>query len=177
MIVYRRYHRQPTLDSRGPPSASGCLIHHLVSLLLLKVSFNQYIVLDSCFLIHIRNCSDRGPSLAFHSWEYGFRCLIGVSYSEIFYNNCINNGILIFTLESEKINDLFESVEANAGRSMNINLIQQEIITPEGNSMHFEIDEFHKFCLVNGIDQIDWTLQFEDLILQHEKKLKMVFLG
>ena len=60
-------------------------------------------------------------------------------FSEIFYNNCINNGILIFTLESEKINDLFKSVEANAGMSMNINLIKQEVITPEGNSMHFEI--------------------------------------
>ena len=68
-----------------------------------------------------------------------------------------------------------ESVEANAGMSMNINLIQQEIITPEGNSMHFEIGEFHKFCLVNGIDQIDWTLQFEDLILQHEKKVENGF--
>ncbi len=66
-------------------------------------------------------------------WEYGFRCLIGVSYSEIFFNNCIKNGILIFTLESEKINDLFKSVEENAGMSMNIHLIQQEIITPEGN--------------------------------------------
>jgi len=38
--------------------------------------------------------------------------------------------------------------------------------------MHFEISEFHKFCLVNGIDQIDWTLQFEDLIIQHEKKVE-----
>ena len=38
--------------------------------------------------------------------------------------------------------------------------------------MHFKIGEFQKFCLVNGIDQIDWTLQFEDLILQHEKKVE-----
>ena len=41
--------------------------------------------------------------------------------------------------------------------------------------MHFEIGEFHKFSLVNGIDQIDWTLQFEDLILQHEKKVENGF--
>ena len=78
---------------------------------------------------------------------------------------------MLFT-ESEKIKDLFKSVEENAGMSMNIHLIQQKIITPEGNSMHFEISKFHKFCLVNGIDQIDWTLQFEDLIIQHEKKVE-----
>ena len=120
-------------------------------------------------------CGSSREAAPWALWEYGFRCLIGVSYSEIFYNNCINNGILIFTLESEKINDLFKSVEANAGMSMNINLIKQEVITPEGNSMHFEIGEFHKFCLVNGIDQIDWTLQFEDLIIQHEKKVENGF--
>ena len=104
--------------------------------------------------------------------DYGFRCIIASSFADIFYNNCRKNGILAVVLQEDEIQALFEEVEANEGCFLSVDLPRQNVTTPEGNEFSFEIDSFAKNCLLKGLDDIDWTLQFEDKIQSYEKQAR-----
>ena len=75
-------------------------------------------------------------------------------------------------LQDDEIQALFEEVEANEGCLLSVDLPRQNVITPEGNEFSFEIDSFAKNCLLKGLDDIDWTLQFEDKIQSYEKQAR-----
>jgi len=105
--------------------------------------------------------------------DYGFKCIISSSFADIFFNNCRKNGILAVVLKAEEIQVLFQEVEANEGCLMKVDLPQQTVITPEGNNFFFEVDEFAKTCLLNGLDDIGWTLQFEERIRDFEQQARI----
>src|ERR1700751_4050307 len=90
--------------------------------------------------------------------DYGFRCVIAPSFADIFYNNCFNNGILPVTFDEALVQQLFAEVEATEGYSLQVNLAAQTITTPNGRAMHFEIDNFRKNALLQGLANIGWTL-------------------
>src|SRR5713226_10389273 len=104
--------------------------------------------------------------------EYGFRCLIAPSFADIFYNNCFNNGILPVTLDAAIVRELFNEVEANEGYTLHIDLATQTITTPSGRAIHFDIDGFRKNALLQGLDNIGWTLSHNDEIAAYEERRK-----
>ncbi len=100
--------------------------------------------------------------------DLGIRCIISTSFADIFYNNCFNNGMLPLTLPREQVEVLLEDT-ATPGTEITVDLKEQKVIRPNGESFSFEIDEFRKFCLVNGLDKIGLTLEKEDKISTFEK--------
>lgn len=104
--------------------------------------------------------------------EYGFRTIIAPSFADIFYNNCFKNGMLPIVLTEEQVDELFEACFANEGYELTADLERQVVVTPEGKEFSFEVDEFRKHCLLNGLDDIGLTLQQEDAIKAYEAKMQ-----
>ena len=104
--------------------------------------------------------------------EYGFRTVIAPSFADIFYNNCFKNGMLPIVLSEEIVDQLFVECEANVGYELTADLERQVVITPSGEEFGFEVDEFRKHCLINGLDDIGLTLQQSDAIEAYEAKMK-----
>jgi 3-isopropylmalate/(R)-2-methylmalate dehydratase small subunit len=102
--------------------------------------------------------------------NYGFRCLIAPSFADIFYNNCFNNSILPITFDKAIIRELFAEVEAAEGYTLQVDLAAQTVTTPTVRVLHFEIDQFRKNALLQGLDNIGWTLSHSDEIAKYEEK-------
>jgi 3-isopropylmalate/(R)-2-methylmalate dehydratase small subunit len=104
--------------------------------------------------------------------DYGFRCLIAPSFADIFYNNCFNNSILPITLDAANVQELFAEVAASEGYTLDIDLAAQKITTPSGRVIRFEIDTFRKEALLQGLDNIGWTLSHNAEIASYEQRRK-----
>ncbi len=100
--------------------------------------------------------------------DYGFRCLIAPSFADIFFNNCFKNGILPIELKAAQVDALFKDAEATEGYRLRVDLSAQKITTGSGNVIDFEVDEFRKHCLINGLDDIGLTLEKADEIKAFE---------
>lgn len=105
--------------------------------------------------------------------DYGFRAVIAPSFADIFFNNCYKNGLLPIVLSEETVEKLFQETEANEGYQLNIDLEQQTVTTPSGESFAFDITEHRKHCLLNGLDEIGLTLQHADDIKAFENQRKI----
>ena len=103
--------------------------------------------------------------------DFGFKCIVAPSFADIFYNNCFKNGILPIRLTQDKVDILME--QANNKNSLTIDLKEQKIISEDGNLINFDIDEFRKKCLLEGLDDIGLTLQKKEKITQYETQLKL----
>lgn len=101
--------------------------------------------------------------------DYGFRAIIAPSYADIFYNNCFKNGLLPVILTEQQVDLLFKEMSATEGYQLSVDLEAQKVIRPNGESFDFDIDEFRKDCLVQGLDEIGLTLQSADAIKEYEK--------
>ena len=104
--------------------------------------------------------------------EYGFRTVIAPSFADIFYNNCFKNGMLPVVLPEDVVARLFEQTFAHEGYSLTVDLAAQQVITPTGEHYHFDVDEFRKHCLLNGLDDIGLTLQQSDAIAAYETRAR-----
>jgi 3-isopropylmalate/(R)-2-methylmalate dehydratase small subunit len=91
--------------------------------------------------------------------DFGFNTIIASSYADIFFNNSFKNGLLPIVLEEAIIDGLFVEVTANEGYELTVDLENQNIIKPNGDTLPFEVDAFRKHCLLNGLDDIGLTLQ------------------
>ena len=100
--------------------------------------------------------------------DFGFRVIIAPSFADIFYNNSFKNGILLIKLDAEVIDQLFKDVEVNDGYQLDVNLQAQTVTKPDGSVIEFEIDDFRKHRLLNGLDDIALTLQHVDEIKAYE---------
>ena len=104
--------------------------------------------------------------------DFGFRAVITPSFADIFFNNCFKNGLLPITLSADVVDELFNRVIANPGLELSIDL-EAQTVSCEGESIaSFEIDEFRKHCMLNGLDDIGLTLQHADEIKAYEEKRK-----
>jgi 3-isopropylmalate/(R)-2-methylmalate dehydratase small subunit len=103
--------------------------------------------------------------------DFGFRVIIAPSFADIFYNNCVKNGILLVRLSHQDVDGLFAFVEKNQGACVSADLPAQTV-TAGGKTCSFQIDAFNKECLLRGLDGIGWTMQFEDKIRSHEEKIQ-----
>jgi len=103
--------------------------------------------------------------------DYGFRVLIAPSFADIFYNNCFKNGVLPIRLAEGEVDWLFHQVNGFVGFELVIDLPEQVVTTTDGSrSFRFEVDEFRKYCLVNGLDEIGLTLRHADAIREYEAR-------
>jgi 3-isopropylmalate/(R)-2-methylmalate dehydratase small subunit len=104
--------------------------------------------------------------------DYGFRVIIAPSFADIFYSNCVKNGILPVALKPEEVGELFSEVNQHIGTRVTADLERQTVETAGGRKYSFPVDAFSKHCLLEGLDHIGWTLQFADKIDAYEKRLK-----
>ena len=102
--------------------------------------------------------------------DFGFRVIIAPSFADIFYNNSFKNGILLITLDADVVDQLFKAIEQNEGYQLGVDLQAQTITQPDGSVIHFEIDDFRKHRLLNGLDDIGLTLQHVDDIKAYEQR-------
>jgi 3-isopropylmalate/(R)-2-methylmalate dehydratase small subunit len=101
--------------------------------------------------------------------DYGFRTVIAPSYADIFYNNCFKNGLLPVVLTEQQLDVLFAEMYADEGYQLMVDLVEQKVVRPNGESFEFDIDQFRKDCLIQGLDEIGLTLQSAQEIKDYEK--------
>jgi 3-isopropylmalate/(R)-2-methylmalate dehydratase small subunit len=104
--------------------------------------------------------------------QYGFQAVIAPGFADIFYNNSLKNGLLLIKLDSQIVDRLFREVGTGGGYRLAVDLEQQTVTTPGGESFSFDIDPFRKRCIMNGVDDIGLTLDHADEIRSFEAKHK-----
>lgn len=102
--------------------------------------------------------------------DYGFRVLIAPSFADIFFNNCFKNGMLPIRLSEELVEELFGRTKEYSGYRLMVNLEGRKITDEYGLKIDFEVDDFRKYCLLNGLDDISLTLLHEPEIAAWEGK-------
>ncbi len=102
--------------------------------------------------------------------DYGFRAIIAPSFADIFYNNCVKNGILPVILPGEEVEQLFRELYAEPGYQLTVDLVERRVRTPDGRELAFDIDDFRRQCLLDGLDEIGLSLQSADAIRQFEAR-------
>ncbi len=104
--------------------------------------------------------------------DFGIRCVIAPSFADIFFNNCFKNGVLPIPLPQEEVDKLMDDAQKGANATLTVDLEAQEITRPNGEKIHFEVDSFRKYCLLNGLDDIGLTLQKDEKIAGYEAQQK-----
>ena len=104
--------------------------------------------------------------------DFGFRAVIAPSFADIFFNNSFKSGMLPIVLDAAVVDQLFKEVEADSGYQLSINLEAQKITKSNGDVIEFDVDEFRKFCLLNGLDDIGLTLKHAAEIKSYEETRK-----
>ncbi|HRD75240.1 MAG TPA: 3-isopropylmalate dehydratase small subunit, partial [Hyphomicrobiaceae bacterium] len=116
-----------------------------------------------------------GSSREHAAWalnDFGIRAVIAISFGDIFFNNCFQNGMLPVRLKPEEVDQVMAAAEA--GDPVTIDLETQTVSIPQseknrhGATFKFEIDPFRKRCLLNGLDDIGITLEHEGRIKDFE---------
>jgi len=104
--------------------------------------------------------------------DFGFRAVIAPSFADIFYNNSFKNGLLPIVLSAEVVDDIFKRVAQTSGLQLAVDLDKQTVSCDGEVLANFEIDDFRKHCMLNGLDDIALTLQHADEIKIFEENRK-----
>ncbi len=108
--------------------------------------------------------------------DSGFRCVIAPSFGDIFFTNCFKNGLLPVVLREDEVDRLFYEAAAFPGFKLVIDLEEQSVATTDGaQSMHFDVDAFRKYMLINGLDEIGLTLRHAEKIRAFESRRQTQF--
>jgi len=132
---------------------------------------NQPLVEGASILVARRNFGS-GSSREHAVWaleDYGFRVVIAPSFADIFYNNCFKNRVLPIRLSEETVDALFARALDHPPYNVTVDLNEQKITDDFGLDLSFEIAEFRRHCLLNGLDDIALTLQHEEKITAFEE--------
>ncbi|NOZ42521.1 MAG: 3-isopropylmalate dehydratase small subunit [Alphaproteobacteria bacterium] len=100
--------------------------------------------------------------------DFGIKCIIAPSFADIFYGNCFKNAILPIILPQKTIDLLLDDADSGANAIITVDLEQQQITGPDGGVVSFEVDPYRRHCLLNGLDDIDLTLEKQDIIRDYE---------
>ena len=101
--------------------------------------------------------------------DFGFRAILAPSFADIFFSNCFKNGLLPIVLPNETIDLLFNSIYANKGYALTIDLENQFVVLPSNEKISFQVDAFRKHCLMHGLDDIGLTMQHSESIKAFEQ--------
>ena len=102
--------------------------------------------------------------------EYGFRAIIAPSFADIFANNCFKNGMLPIVLTTEQVAQIMTRAQGQEGYELTVDLERQTITDSSGLSILFVVNEFQRYCLLEGLDDIGLTLRHEDAITSFESR-------
>lgn len=131
---------------------------------------NQTRYADACILLARENFGS-GSSREHAPWairEAGFRVILAPSFADIFYNNCFKNSILPIVISKDRTDEIFRLVLENEDYSLEVDLVEKSV-TGKGTSFSFEIDDFKRKVLLEGLDDISQTLELESSIEKYEK--------
>jgi 3-isopropylmalate/(R)-2-methylmalate dehydratase small subunit len=132
---------------------------------------NKDIYKDASVLVSGRNFGS-GSSREHAPWalqDFGFKCIIAPSFADIFYSNCFQNGILPVVLPEKTVAEIIARSEENPNYQMTIDLEEQKIWDSEEDIVaKFDVEPFRKYCMLNGLDDIGLTLEFENDIFDFE---------
>jgi len=115
-----------------------------------------------------------GSSREHAAWalnDYGFRVIIAPSFADIFATNAGNNGLLLVTLSERQIASLIDRAQQSPGYALRVSLVEKTVRDDEGFTSTFEIDDFRRTCLLEGLDEIGLTLKRDPEIAAYEKKI------
>ncbi len=136
-----------------------------------EFELNKPEVKGASILVARRNFGN-GSSREHAVWaidDYGIRAVLAPSFADIFFNNCFKNGILPIPLTEEQIEDIFQRQAKTEGYKLTIDLETKKITDEQGLEIPFEIDDFRRHKLLNGLDDIALTLEKESDIAAYEK--------
>lgn len=102
--------------------------------------------------------------------DYGIKVIIAPSFADIFYGNAINNQMLPVRLSDHEVEELFHYVQNTPGATIDVDLQTLNVVANK-KTYCFEIDDFRRHCLLNGLDNIGLTLQHEAKIAEYEAKI------
>jgi 3-isopropylmalate/(R)-2-methylmalate dehydratase small subunit len=125
---------------------------------------------DAKVLLAGRNfgCGSSREHAAWALLEYGFEAVIASSFGDIFRTNAGKNGLLAIVLPEDEMQRLMESVDLDSGSEMSVDLERRVVVAPDGREVPFDFDEATRHRLLNGLDEIGLTLQYEDAIAAYE---------
>lgn len=148
---------QPGRDNSGRPLNKGFIL-------------NQPRYQGAQILVTRRNfgCGSSREHAPWALMDYGFKAVIAPSFADIFFNNCFKNGLLAITLPEAVIEQIFQWTESTKDFSLVVDLENQKLSLPAAEDIPFEVDEFRKYCLINGLDDIGLTLKDEGAIRSYE---------
>ncbi|CAN5544522.1 3-isopropylmalate dehydratase small subunit [soil metagenome] len=115
-------------------------------------------------------CGSSREHAAWSLTDYGFRAVIAPSFGDIFYNNSLKNGFLPVRLDEPIVESIVEKAKTIDNYGLTIDLESQTVTDEHGLNTHFDVDEFRRFCLLNGLDDIGLTLKNEHSITDYEQK-------
>jgi 3-isopropylmalate/(R)-2-methylmalate dehydratase small subunit len=102
--------------------------------------------------------------------DFGFRAVIAPSFADIFFNNSFKNGLLPVVLKQEEVDELFRRVSQEPGLRIQVDLQAKEVRVPGGSVFHFDLDEYRRHRLLEGLDDIALTLQHAQEIRAYEAR-------
>ena len=152
-------HGEPGMDNSGRPLNKEFVLNQ-----------KRY---DGAKILIARENFGCGSSREHAPWallDYGFRVVIAPSFADIFYSNSFKNGILLIKLDESIVDDLFNEIAANEGYELTVDLENQTITKADGSEIKFDVDEFRKHRLLNGLDDIGLTMQHVDDIKAYEQR-------
>jgi len=158
-------HGEPHMDHSKRPRNPDFVLNHPhyegVSILLARRNFG---------------CGSSREHAPWALLDHGFRCVIAPSFADIFFTNCYKNGLLPVVLSESEVDALFYDCASFPRFQLSVDLEQQTVRTTDGAKvLHFEIDPFRKYCLLNGLDEIGLTLRQADKIRAFEARRREQF--
>jgi 3-isopropylmalate/(R)-2-methylmalate dehydratase small subunit len=131
---------------------------------------NYPVYQDSSVLVAGRNfgCGSSREHAPWALQQYGFRAIIAPSFADIFYNNCLQNGLLPVRLSEADVDRIMIRSKEVPGYQVKVDLESCTVTDDQGLNASFDLDEFKRYCLLNGLDDIGITLQDEDAISAFE---------
>ncbi len=136
---------------------------------------NQERYMNASVLLARRNfgCGSSREHAPWALEDFGFRVIIAPSFADIFYNNCFKNGLLPIVLDEEVVERLFQETYSTEGYQLSVDLEVKTVTTPGGETFSFDVDDFRRHCLLNGLDDIGVTLEDADLIREYENRRRV----
>lgn len=122
-------------------------------------------------------CGSSRESAVYVLQDWGFRAVIAPSFGDIFFNNSFKNGFLPVRLPGAVCAKIRADLTTNPGATITIDLEEQTVLTPDGSLHNFEVDDFRKYCMIRGLDDIDFTLEHTAKIDQFERDNRPSWLG
>lgn len=116
-------------------------------------------------------CGSSRENAVWALYDAGIRACIAPSFGDIFRSNSLKNGMLPIVLPADIVADMIEQVTANPGARVQVDLASQTVTAPDGTRHPFEIDPFARRCMLEGIDELTFTLSHEDDIAAFENRI------